>query len=142
MISTGCGSPETVEPAETTEERDIAHIDVKTSVSGWIPTNADNVSDTVGALVTADTPIAKEMVAKAVKTALLSELEISVDHTRPVNGADKYYARVALGFPLLLELPIVGKKEYMVMVSYDFTIDDGQVVEADIDASSFEMKEQ
>lgn len=141
MIITGCGSPEAAEPAATTEEGDVAHFDVKTSIAGWIPANADNVSETIGALVTADTPIARDIVAKAIKTALLTELEISVEHIRFIEGEDIYSVRVALGFPLLLELPVLGEKEYWVEVSYEFTIEDGQVVDADIDISSFEMTE-
>lgn len=147
IILTGCGSPEATEsaeitePAEITEEGDIAKVEVKASIAGWIPGNADNISQTIGALVTADTPIAKEIAAKVVKTVLLTELELSVDHTKPIDGEDRYSARVTLGFPILLEIPVLGEKEYWVTVSYDFTIEDGQVVDADIDASSFEMKE-
>lgn len=72
---------------------------------------------------------------------MLTEFEISVEHVRPVEGEDRYSARVALGFPLLLELPVPGEKEYWVEVSYEFTIENGQVVDADIDLSSFQMTE-
>jgi outer membrane protein assembly factor BamB len=157
IIASGCASPETIEPGdnvteapkttetteplESDEEEDIIRIDVKTSVAGWIPVNVDDVSETIGSLVTADTPIARDIVARAIRAALLAELELEVEHTRPLDGPDRYSARVALGFPLLLELSVLGQKEYWVKVGYDFTIEDGQVTDADIDASSFEMTE-
>ena len=142
LILAGCVSSEDTEPLETTEEQDIAKVEVEASIAGWIPMNVDNVSDSIGKQVTADTLIARDIVSKAVKTALLTELELSVYHTKPLEGEDKYSARVALGFPLLLELPVVGKKEYWITIGYDFTIEGGEVVDAKIDASSFKMDEQ
>ncbi|MFC2035829.1 hypothetical protein ACFLUJ_06895 [Chloroflexota bacterium] len=131
---------EITEPLETTEDKDITRLEVEASIAGWLPLNVDNTSDTIGALVTSDTPIAKDIASKVIKTALLTELDVTVEHTSPLEGEDKYTARVVLGFPILLELPILGAKEYWVSIGYDFIIEGGQVVDADIDASSFEMK--
>ena len=141
MMFIGCGSPEPEESAETSEEGEAAYFDVKTSIAGWIPANADNISETIGTLVTADTPVARDIAAKAIKTALLAELEISVEHTKPIEGEDIYSARVAFSFPLSLELPVLGEKKYWVEIGYEFTIENGKVIDADIDLSSFEMKE-
>jgi outer membrane lipoprotein-sorting protein len=141
MILAGCGSTEAEESTETAEEGEAAHLDIKTSIAGWIPANTDNISETIGALVTSDTPIARDIAAKAIKTALLTELDVSVKHIQYIEGEDKYSARVALGFPLLMKLPVIGEKEYWVEVSYEFTLENGQVVDTELDISSFEMKE-
>jgi len=143
LIVFGCKSPEnieTTEPLETTEEGDITKLEIKSSIAGWMPGNADDVSDTIGALVTSDTPVARDIAAKAIETALLTELEILVEHTSPLDTEDTYSARVALGFPILFELPIVGEKNYWVSVGFDFIIEDGEVVSANIDTSSFKME--
>jgi len=145
MILTTAGfcCTKTIPSEEPTQEEEQveAYIEVKASIGGWIPGNVDAISEEIGGLVTADLPVARDIVAKAIKTALLSEFNLSVKHTESLEGEDKYSARVGIEFPILLELPVIGEKEYWVTSYYDFTIDNGEVTDAHIDVSSFEMKE-
>jgi len=136
-------APAAVEEEEevVTQEEGEAYIDIKASISGWIPGNADNISQAIAALVPADIAIARGIVAKAIETIILTEVELSVDHVEPTDGENTYSARVNLGFPILLGLPILGKKEYWISIGYDLTLENGQVVDANIDVSSFEMTE-
>ncbi len=142
LLPVSC-APAVVEEEEevVTQEEGEAYIDIKASISGWIPGNVDNISQEIADLVPADIPLARGIVAKAIKTTLLTKVELSVEHVESIAGEDRYSARVNLGFPILLELPVIGKKEYWVSISYDFVIENGQVVDANIDVSSFEMTE-
>ena len=130
-----------IEEEVATEEDSKAHIDIEASISGWIPGNADNISQAIAALIPADIAIARGVIARMIKTALLTKLEFSVEHTEPIEGEDRYSARVNLGFPILLKLPVLGEKDYWISIGYDLVIENGQVVDANIDFSSFEMTE-
>ncbi|MFC2015249.1 hypothetical protein ACFLUP_04605 [Chloroflexota bacterium] len=137
-------SPE--QPVEKETKADIApgdgaHFDIEASIAGWLPENADNVSQTIAGLLPEDFAVFRSFVASTIKTIIMTELELDVDHIEPVEGEDSYSARAGLGFPVLLELPLLGKKEYWITVSFDFIIKEGQVLDANIDASSFNMNE-
>jgi len=123
------------------QEESSAHLDVEGSIAGWLPENADNVSQSIADLVPDDLSFVRSFVAKAVKTIIMTALELDIEHIEALDGDDRYSARVGLGFPILIDLPIVGKRDYWIMVSFDFVVEEGEVVDANIDASSFEMKE-
>jgi len=128
-----------IEKENATQEENYAYLEIKTSIGGWITSNADNLSQEIAALLPEELEMAQGVVAKVIKTALLTELKLSVQHVVPIEGEDRYSARVTLGFPILLELPLLGRKEYWVSIGCEFIIESGQVVEAHIDIPSFEM---
>ncbi len=151
MLSVSCALPVSEErpskPPVEKETEDViledggAHLDVEASIAGWLPENADNVSQTIAGLIPAEYAVFRDIVATTVKTIIMTELELDIEHIEPIDGEDRYSARVGLGFPILLELPVLGKKEYWIAVSFDFVVEEGQVVDANIDASSFNMSE-
>ena len=126
---------------EVTQESGGTHFDIKASIAGWLPDNADNVSRAIADLIPDDLAVVRNVAAKMIKTTIMTEFELKIEHIEPIDGDDRYSARVVIGFPISLELPILGKKEYLITVSYDFIIEEGQVIDANIDASSFSMNE-
>lgn len=142
LVTSSLSCTKTAPPEEPApeEDEDKAHAEIKASIAGWLPVHTDKVSEEIGVLVTADTPIAREIAAKVVKTALLTTVELSVKHVENLEGEDKYSTKVGLGFPILLELPIIGEKEYWTSIIYVFIIENGEVKDAKIDVSSFDMR--
>ncbi|MFC1916311.1 hypothetical protein ACFLW4_06455, partial [Chloroflexota bacterium] len=135
---------ETVEQStkeEVTQEDGGTHFDIEASIAGWLPDNSDNVSQSIADLIPDDLAVGRDAVAKMVKTKIMTEFELKIEYIEPIDGDNRYSARVAIGLPISLELPILGKKEYLITVSYDFVIVAGQVIDANIDASSFSMNE-
>ena len=138
LVAAGCISPEATPPSEPSlEEGPFAEIE--TAVQDWVQDNMAELSEDIGILVTGDLPLARDIVAKAIETALGAWLEYSIEQTQPLEGTNKYSARVKLEFPLELEIPLVGKIGYRVSIAYDIVVENGQVTETDIDISSFQM---
>ncbi len=137
------GSCASKEPAEESgappEEK--GRIAVETAMADWLPDNADEIADELGPKVTMDLPIARDIATEAIRTALLTRYELSVQHVEDTEGTDAYSARVGITFPIRLKLPLLGEKEYLVSVAYDVTVKDGDVTESGLDASSVEVKE-
>jgi len=136
LIAVGCDSWET-EPSR--EENPCANIE--RAVDDWIDDNVEELSEEIGALVTGDLPLVRDIAAGAIKIALLAWLEFSIENVEPVKGTERCLARVRLEFPLELSIPLVGTIGYRVSVDYDITVEDGEVIDSDIDLSSFEMTE-
>ena len=137
------GSCKSEEPAEVAtpplEEKGM--ITVETAVADWLSGSADEIAEQLGPLVTLNVPIARDIATEAIRTALLTRYELSVQHVEGAEGTDSYLARVGISFPLHLKLPLLGEKEYMVGVAYDVTVQDGQITESALDPSSVEIKE-
>ena len=72
---------------------------------------------------------------------MLTRLEIQIEHMESQNGTDKYSVRANFRFPVELDLPIVGEKEYWVSVSYNLILEGREVTESEIILSSFKMTE-
>ena len=141
LVVTGCGSPkeDTGAPESPTEKE--SHIKIEGSIADWVPGNVDELSEEIADQITG-VPIAKDIAATAIKTAMLARLEIQIARVESLNGTDKYSARVNFRFPIELDLPIVGKKEYWISVTYNVIIEEGEVTDSEIDLSSFEMTEK
>jgi len=108
-------------------------------VQDWVRDNVDELSQRIGAIVTANLPFARDIAAKAIEKTLLTHLQLSIEYAEPVRGTNKCSARVRLEFPLELQIPLVDKKGYHVSVQYDLILENGKVTDADIDLSSFQM---
>ena len=141
LVATGCSSSQedTLPPKPSPQE--YAYSDVESAVQDWVVANVDELSEQIGSQVTGDLPLARDIVAKAIETALLAWLEFSVESVEPLEGTDGCSARVKLEFPLEVEIPLVGKKGYRINVSYDIIVEDGKVTDSDIDLDSFERSE-
>ena len=137
LVSAGCESLETTPP--TPQEDPCANIE--RVVDDWIDDNVEELSEDIGALVTGGLPLARDIAAIAIEGALLAWVEFSVENVEPIGGTDRCSARVKLEFPLELEIPLLGKKGYRVSVDYDVAVEDGEVIDSDIDLSSFDMRE-
>ena len=140
MVVAGCGSPkeDTSTPESSTEKNPC--VNVESAVENWVHDNVDEISEELGALVTGNIPLARDIAAKAIETALLAWMEFSIEHLESIDG--KCLAGVKLEFPLELKIPLVGTKGYRVSVEYDLIIEGGEVTDSDIDLSSFEMTEK
>lgn len=140
LVATGCSSSQEDTPPPKPSSEEDHYSDVENAVQDWVVANVDELSEQIGSLVTGNLPLARDIVAKVIETALLTWLESSVESVEPLAGTDGYSARVKLEFPLELQIPLVGKKGYRVSVKYDIIIEDGDVTDSDIDLDSFEMR--
>ena len=140
VVAAGCSSPQEATPPLKSTPEEVPLSEIESAVQDWVVSNVDEVSEQIGSLVTGDLPLARDIVAKAIKTGLLSWLEFSIEYEESLKGTDRYSARVRLEFPLEVEIPLVGKKGYRVSVSYDIIVEDGKVTDSDIDLDSFEMR--
>ena len=139
MVAAGCASPEEPTPRQEPVPDNNTCANIEGAVQDWVHDNVDELSQRIGALVTANLPFVRDIAAKAIEEALLARLQLSVEYAEPVSGTDKCSARVTLEFPLELQIPAVGKKGYLVSVQYDLILEDGKVTAADIDLFSFKM---
>ena len=139
LLSVGCDSLGATPPPESTPEDPCANIE--RAVDDWIDDKVDELSQEIGSLATGGLPLVRGIAAEAIKIALLAWLEFSIENVGPVEGTDICSARVRLEFPLELSIPLVGTIGYRVSVAYDITAEDGEVIDSDIDLSSFEMTE-
>ena len=139
LAATGCASPKEAAPRQESALENDPCADIEGAVQDWVGDNVDELSQRIGALVTANLPFARDIAAKAIEKALLSRLQFSIEYAVPVSGTNKCSARVRLEFPLELQIPLVGKKGYHVSVQYDLILENGKVADADIDLSSFQM---
>ena len=140
LVATGCNSLQEDTPPPKSSPEEIPLSEIESAVQDWVVANVDELSEQIGSLVTGDLPLARDIVAKAIETALLAWLEFSVESVEPLEGTDGSSAKVKLEFPLELQIPLVGKKGYRVTVSYDIIVEDGKVTDSDINLDSFEMK--
>lgn len=140
LVVAGCGSPkeDTSAPESSTEKK--SQIEIEGSIADWVPGNVDELSEEIADQIT-EVPIAKNIAATAIKTAMLARLEIQIEHMESLSGTDKYSVRTNFRFPVELDLPIVGEKEYWVSVSYNFILEGREVTESEIILSSFKMTE-
>lgn len=139
LVATGCASLKEPAPRQEPALENNPCANIEYAVQDWVRDNADELSQRIGALVTANLPFARDIAAKAIEKALLDRLQLSIEHAEPVSGTNKCLARVTLEFPLELQIPLVGKKGYWVSVQYDLILENGKVTDADIDLSSFKM---
>ena len=142
-MSLATGSCTSKEPAEESgpPPEDKGRIAVETAMADWLPGNADEIAELLGPMVTKDLPIARDIATEAIRTALLTRYELSVEHVEDAGGTDAYSARVGITFPIVVKLPVLGEKEYLVRAAYDVTVKDGKVTESGFDASSVEVEE-
>ena len=142
LVVAGCGSPkEATRPPESSTEKE-SRIELEGSIADWVPGNVDELSEDIADLVIGDLPLAKNIAATAIKTAMLARLEIQIEHVESLNGTDTYSVRANFRFPIEVDLPIVGKKEYWISVTYNITIEEREVTDSEIILSSFEMTEK
>jgi len=141
LVAAGCSSSQEDTPLPKSTPEEVPCGDVESAVEDWVVADVDELSEQIGSLVTGDLPLARDIVAKAIETALLAWLEFSVESVEPLEGTDGCSARVKLEFPLEIEIPLLGKKGYRISVSYDIIVEDGKVTDSDIDLASFEMRE-
>lgn len=136
------GSCKSDEPAEeaTPSPEEKGMITVETAVADWLPSSADEIAEEVGPQVTGELPIASGIATEAIRTALLTRYELSIQHVEDAEGTDAYLTRVGISFPIRVKLPVVGEKEYLVSLTYNITVRDGQVTESRLDPSSIELK--
>jgi len=140
LVVAGCGSSkeDTSSPESSTEKN--SQIEIEGSIADWVSSDVDELSEEIAGQIT-EVPIAKNIAATAIKTAMLARLEIQIEHMEPLNGTDKYSVRANFRFPVELDLPIVGEKEYWVSVSYNLILEGREVTESEIILSSFKMTE-
>lgn len=108
-------------------------------VEAWVDENLDEVGEKVGELVTRDLPIARDIVAAAVESALQSYLEWESVEAEPSQTKQTCIARVRLTFPLTIDLPLISL-DRKVQVDYELHIRENRVVDSDFDLDSFQME--
>ncbi len=105
----------------------------------WLESHADSISQEIGALVTGNLPIARDIAAAAAKTALLAYLEWEVIEIEKLEGGQEQIATVRLIFPLRLKLAVISE-EHRIQVDYVLRIRDCIVVDSYLDLDSFQME--
>jgi len=141
FLTSACGFPSTTteSPDSDRNDRGGTHESIEPAVEEWIDDNMDDLSEQIGELVTGDLPIARDIVAEAVKRALLSYLEWKIIEVETSEDKRERIARVRLVFPLRLELQVISR-EYQIRVDYVLRIRENRVVDSDIDLDSFKME--
>lgn len=139
LVAAGCASPKEPAPRQEPALENNTCANIEGAVQDWVRDNADELSQRIGALVTANLPFARDIAAKAIEKALLTRLQLSIEYAEPISGTNKCSARVTLEFPLELQIPLVDKRGYRVSVQYDLILENGKVTAADIDLSSFQV---
>ena len=108
-------------------------------MEAWVGGNLDEVGEKVGELVTLNFPIARDIVAAAVESALQSYLEWEIVEAEPSQPKQTCIARVRLTFPLTIDLPLISL-DRKVQMDYELHIREDRVVDADFDLDSFQME--
>ena len=140
LFVTGCSSPEVTSLPESPPKKDPCD-NIESAVQKWVRGNVAELSKEIGSLVTRNFPLVRDIVAKAIETALLTWIEFPVEAVEPMKGGDGFSVRVKLEFPLEMQIPLGDKKGYRVSVKYDVIVEKGEVTDSAITLSSFEMKE-
>jgi hypothetical protein len=142
LAALACSSPKTTPtpPPDSDKDSQGAPCEgIKPVVEAWIDDNLDEVGEKVGELVTLDLPIARDIVAAAVESALQSYLKREIVEAEPSQDKQTCIARVRLIFPLRIDLPLISQ-EHQVQVDYELHIRENRVVDSDFDLDSFQME--
>ena len=142
LAALACSSPEsspTFPPGSDEDSQGNPCDGIEPVVEAWVDENLDEIGEKVGELVTLDLPIARDIVAAAVESALQSYLEWENVEAEPSQAKQECIARVRLTFPLRIDLPLISQ-EHKVQVDYVLRIRENRVVDSDIDLDSFRME--
>ena len=135
----GCTREEENELVEQPPAED-AQAEVDQAVKEWVQGNVDELAEEIGRLVALDVPILRDIAADLVAKGLMAWVEVTVLDIGTEDGSGRYSARVRLELPLEAQLPVVGKRGYRVSVEYDLLIDNGKVIDDDIDTFSVRVE--
>jgi len=119
------------------EENTCKNIDVAVEI--WLKNNLDKIAKPIAELITMDLPIVKDIATELVSEALSHFLQWEIIKMDQAPDSQTCIARTRLILPISIDLPLLSK-EYKVQVDYLLYIRGGNVMDSDIDASSFEMK--
>jgi len=108
-------------------------------VEAWIYDYIDEISDEIGALVTANLPVARDIASAAVKKAITKNLQCKIIEAEARQNGQEHDVRVRLAFPLEFDLPKVPTKKYTVEADYILRVREGNVVDSNIDLDSFHI---
>jgi len=142
LAALACSSPEsspTFPPDPDEDSQGNPCEGIEPVVEAWVDENLDEIGEKVGELVTGDLPIARDIVAAAVESALQSYLEWEIVKAEPSQDKRECIARVRLTFPVTIDLPLISL-DRKVQVDYVLRIQENRVVDADFDLDSFQMK--
>ena len=141
LVASGCGGQSAESQQEPFDEAKASQ-EVTAAVEVWLPDSADEVSEQLGMWVAlGGAPVSGDIAADAVRSGLLGELEVAVEHVELAKGTDSYSGTVSVSFPITVKLT-VGRvvdgsdidpgvlKEYLVTALFDVTVTDGRVVAA------------
>ena len=137
LQSAGCGG----ETTDTTDSEGVPGTEecLESAVETWINSYLGEISEEIGALVTGDLPIARDVAAGAVKKALLAYLEWEVVEVEELEGGQEQIARVRLTFPLELKLVVISE-EHRIQVDYVLRVRDCTVSDSYLDLDSFHIE--
>ena len=118
------------------EENICENIDVAVEI--WLKNNLDKIAEPVAELITMDLPIVKDIATELVSEALSHFLQWEIIEAEPATDDRTCIVRTRLVLPISIDLPLLSK-EYTVQVDYLLYVRGGNVMDSDIDTSSFEM---
>ncbi len=108
-------------------------------VEAWIYDYIDEISDEIGALVTANLPVARDIASAVVKKAITKNLQCKIIEAEARQSGQEHDVRVRLAFPLEFDLPKLPTKAYNIEVDYILRVREGSVVDSNIDLDSFHI---
>ena len=105
----------------------------------WASQNIDTVSKSIAGLIVSESPLFTKIVATTIENKI--NQNISWEFSEPQKMAEDRYEVTATAYTDT-ELSLLGT--YEISLDYDLTIDTGnrQVLNADVDVSSFRLTEQ
>ncbi|HEX75748.1 MAG TPA: hypothetical protein G4O12_04105 [Dehalococcoidia bacterium] len=106
---------------------------------GWVVNNVDSVSKSIAGLVVNESPLFEKVVAMTIEKEISQR--IAWEYSKPQKIAEDRYEVVTTAYTGIA-LPLLGN--YKVSVNYNLIIDtkNKQVLDADIDVSSFALSKQ
>ena len=138
--------------SEKTADSLSANEAIESAVKSWANTDIYGIARDIGDFIRI--PVAKDVLAQLIQTAMGKALKWQILHVDKSNWANRYEAKVALEMNILvptanfkdivsgdIELKDIISKgidtaNYRINVIYDLGIEDGKVVNSEIDAES------
>ena len=105
----------------------------------WVANNVDNMSESITGLVVSENPLFEKIAAMTIEKEIGQRIDWK--YSRPQKIEENRYEVVVTAYTEIA-LPLLGN--YKVSVNYDLIIDteNEQVLDADMDASSFALSKQ